>query len=60
MKTDENRLPKDFSIARDKEMEAYLQEAIKNALKMHKAAGNPIAVWKDGKVVLISPEDIKV
>ena len=60
MKTDENRFPKDFSTARDKEMEAYLQEAIKNALKMHKAAGNPIAVWKDGKVVLISPEDIKV
>jgi len=46
--------------ARGKEIAAYLQEAIKNALKMHKAAGNPIAVWKDGKVVLISPEDIKV
>ena len=38
----------------------YLQRAIKQALKMLKAAGNPIAVWKDRKVVLIAPEDIKV
>jgi hypothetical protein len=58
MKTDENKFSKDFP--NDKEIEAYLQKEIKQALKMHKAAGNPIAVWKDGKVVLIAPEDIKV
>jgi hypothetical protein len=60
MKTDESQFPKNFFTASDKEIEEYLQQAIKQALKMHKAAGNPIAVWKDGKVVLIAPEDIKV
>ncbi len=60
MKTDENRFPKDLFTARGKEIAEYLQQAIRQALKIHKAAGNPIAVWKDGKVVLIAPEDIKV
>jgi hypothetical protein len=27
---------------------------------MHKRAGNPIAVWRDGQVVWLSPEEIPV
>ena len=36
------------------------QRAVREALLDHKRAGNPIAGWKDGKVVLIPPEQIEV
>jgi len=35
------------------------QEAVRAALREHKRAGNHVAVWKDGKVVLIPPEQIE-
>ena len=34
--------------------------AIRDALVQHKRAGNPVAVWRDGQVVWIQPEDIPV
>ena len=37
-----------------------LVESVKQALLEHKRAGNPIAEWRDGQVVLIQPEDIAV
>lgn len=37
-----------------------LVESVKQALLVHKRAGNPVAEWRDGKVVLIQPEDISV
>ena len=37
-----------------------LQRAVNHALRMHKRLGNPIATWKDGKVVIIPPEEIVV
>ena len=37
-----------------------LRQAVREALLNHKRAGNPVASWKDGKVVLIQPEDIPV
>ena len=42
------------------EIKEALQEALEQALLMHKRAGNPIASWQDGKVVIIQPEDIAV
>lgn len=33
--------------------------AVKKALKRHKAAGNSIAVWREGKVVILTPDQIK-
>lgn len=36
------------------------QEAVRAALREHKQAGNPIAAWRDGKVVLLPPEQIEV
>ena len=36
------------------------QEAVRAALREHKLAGNSIAVWRDGKVVLLPPEQIEV
>lgn len=42
------------------EIDKALQSAVKEALLKHKAAGNPIASWKDGKVIWIQPEDIPI
>jgi len=38
--------------------EKALKEAVKEALLEHKLAGDPIAVWKNGKVVWIPAEKI--
>jgi hypothetical protein len=35
-----------------------LRRAVREALQRHKQAGHPIAVWRDGRVVWIEPEDI--
>lgn len=35
-----------------------LRQAVREALLRHKQAGNPVAVWRDGRVVWIQPEDI--
>jgi hypothetical protein len=35
-----------------------LARAVREALLRHKQAGNPIAVWRDGRVVWIAAEDI--
>ena len=37
-----------------------LQKAVTQALRMHKLMGNPVAEWRDGKVVWVQPEDIPV
>lgn len=34
--------------------------ASRDALIKHKALGVPIAVWRDGKVVLVPPDEIEV
>ena len=31
-----------------------IREAVSEALKEHKSAGVPAAIWRDGKVVLLS------
>ena len=36
-----------------------IREAVAEALKEHKAAGIPAAIWRDGKVVLLSPRQLK-
>ncbi len=32
--------------------------AVEEALDRHKRDGNPVAVWRDGRVVLVPPEEI--
>jgi hypothetical protein len=39
-------------------IEKVLQRAVQEALLRHKHAGNPVAVWRDGRVVWIPPEEI--
>ncbi len=35
-----------------------IKKGIREALLMHKQAGNPIAVARDGKVVILQPDEI--
>jgi hypothetical protein len=43
-----------------REIEAVLRQAVRDALLMHKRAGNTIAEWKNGKLHLVKAEDIVV
>ena len=33
--------------------------AVEEAVRDHKRAGNPIAEWRDGRVVIVPPEQIE-
>lgn len=37
-----------------------LREAARDARRLHKALGNPMATWQDGQVVWVQPSDIQV
>ncbi len=37
-----------------------IKAGVAKAIAEHKAAGRSIAVWKDGKVVIVPPEEIVV
>ena len=37
-----------------------LAEGVKDALKLHKLAGNPVVVMKEGNMVWLRPEEITV
>ena len=41
-------------------IELVLQAGVRRALSIHKRLGNPIAIWKDGKVVIVPPEEIVI
>lgn len=41
-------------------IEAALARAVREALLRHRQAGNPIAEWRDGRVVWLAPDDIPV
>ncbi|MEO8145839.1 MAG: zeta toxin family protein [Betaproteobacteria bacterium] len=42
------------------EMELVLREAVRAARRRHKALGESIVIWRDGKVVEVPPEEIEV
>ena len=37
-----------------------LAEGVRRALIEHKRAGNPVATWQDGRVVILAPEEITI
>jgi hypothetical protein len=37
-----------------------LTQSVSEALLKHKQAGNPVVVWRDGKMVWLKPEEIPV
>ena len=39
-------------------VEEALAKAVRDALRLHKRAGNPIPEWRDGKVRWLDPEEI--
>jgi hypothetical protein len=39
-------------------IEHALVRAVREALRRHKQAGNPIAVWRGGRTIWIEPDDI--
>lgn len=42
------------------EINAAYDRAVCEALLMHKRAGNPVPIERDGKLVILQPEDINV
>jgi hypothetical protein len=53
------RKPSRFDLVRQAdEIERILQQAVEHELSIHKRLGNPVAAWRDGKVVIIPPEEI--
>jgi hypothetical protein len=61
MTTDKLEEDKIKLIMRDREkISKALAQGVQNALLKHKQAGNPVAVWREGKVVWIPPEEIPV
>lgn len=42
------------------EIDEALKEAARDARRLHKALGNPMATWIDGRIVWVQPEAIVV
>lgn len=40
-------------------IDLVFRAAVRNALRRHKKARNPVAIWRDGKVVILKPNEIK-
>jgi type II secretory pathway component PulJ len=59
MSTDEMR-PTAERMEEIERMGEALRRAVRQALLRHKRAGNPVAVWRDGRVQWIAPDDIPV
>ncbi len=53
-------LTDDYFATHAKEIERVFKLAVRDALRMHKSIGNPIAAWKDGQVVIIPAEEIVI
>ena len=45
-------------LLQDRIVEA-IGDAVQEAIRDHKRAGNPIAAWIDGRVVLVPPDQIE-
>ena len=51
----------DLSIFEDnKQISQAMGKAVQDALRMHKLLGQPIVIWRDGKVVWVPPEEIEL
>lgn len=44
--------------ANSEAVDRAVKQAVKTALLKHKMLNNPVAIWRDGKVVLLQPEEI--
>jgi hypothetical protein len=55
----EIRLSKRLFVEYGEAIEKVLRQAVDQALLTHRRLGNSIAVWENGKVVIIPPERIR-
>jgi len=61
MEADKTIDPKDDLFVRfAKEIKPAYDRAVREALRKHKLAGNPVAVERAGKLVILQPEEIDV
>ena len=60
METQTAAEPAPIDLDNDEEVGQALGAAVRNALREHKRRGQSVAVWQDGKVVTLAPEDIPV
>ena len=60
MSTADSDLPPSERVHDVERILAALRRAVQEALLSHKLAGNPVAIWKDGRVEWVQPEDIPV
>jgi hypothetical protein len=40
------------------DIDRAFKKAVRDALRKHKQANNPVAVWRNGKIVLLQPDEI--
>ena len=50
----------DLFVRYSTEISEACQRAVREALIKHKKAGNPVAVSRDGKVVILQPDEIEI
>ena len=53
-------MPMDELIREARLDERAIQRGVRDALIRHKQLGQSIAVWRDGRVVIVSAEDIEI
>jgi hypothetical protein len=42
------------------EINRAYERAVREAIRKHKLAGNPVAISRDGEVVLLQPDEIEI
>jgi hypothetical protein len=62
MEGDEQIEPSEQSLfdRHSEEINLAYERAVREALLMHKRAGNPVVVERDGKMVILQPDEIEV
>ncbi|MGH9424764.1 MAG: hypothetical protein ACRD2L_00425 [Terriglobia bacterium] len=58
--TEDELDPIDSAFTEGAPIDQAIGEAVREALKHHKRAGNPIVVWRNGEMLWIQPEDIQL
>lgn len=52
--------PIDRAFAEGASIDRALEAAVREALRQHKRAGNPVVEWRDGEIHWIPPDEIEV
>lgn len=50
----------DLLVKYRKPVDRAIRNGVREALRKHRQAGNPVAIWRNGKVVLLQPEEINL